>query len=62
MQDKQKLLNLREDNANLLFIILYSITCNKYSKTKWAISLSKRRKTKKNAEIIREMWYNRFSR
>ena len=33
MQDKQKLLNLREDNANLLFIILYSITCNKYSKT-----------------------------
>ena len=23
MQDKQKLLNLREDNANLLFIILY---------------------------------------
>jgi|GEM_PF-1994517 hypothetical protein len=34
MQDKQKLLNLREDNANLLFIILYSITCNKYSKTK----------------------------
>ncbi|EFY04145.1 hypothetical protein HMPREF9443_01824 [Phascolarctobacterium succinatutens YIT 12067] len=32
------------------------------AKQKWAISLSKRRKTKKNAEIIREIWYNKFSR
>ena len=34
MQAWQSFVNLREDNANLLFIILYSITCNKYSKTK----------------------------